>query len=284
MIWLLVIGLSALALFVYFKFFKIHKIKNIVFIDGSLGTGKSFYSVYLAIRLYKRALRRWKIRKVVYKIIKPLGRVPAFQARINAISAPEEPLLFTNIPLRGVKHVKMTLDMLLRKRRFPYKSVVLLDEVSLMVDQFDYKDRDISDSLRDFLKLFRHETKGGYIVVNSQSTSDLHYSFKAVLSDYLYIHHKTKLPFFSVLKVQEMAYSSDKDATSVVNAMNDDVEENLRAVLVPNRTFKRYDTYCYSILTDGLEVSRDWVLLDKSDSLKTKDVLTFKKGRYKINE
>lgn len=282
MTWIVILLLVALALFLYYKFFKIPKIKNIVFVDGSLGTGKSFYSVNVAVRLYKRQVRHWKIRKVIYKVIQPLSRFKRFQSLKKAVSTLEEPILYSNIPLKRIKHCPLTLDILTRKVRIPYKSVIFIDEMSMVADQFDYKDREVSECLRDFFKLYRHETRGGYIVINSQSTADLHYSIKSVLSDYFYLHHRVKLPFFSILWCQEMAYSSDKDAQNVVNASNADIEENLKMVFVPNRYFKYYDTYCFSALTDSLPVFDDWYVIDKKESAKCKEVLTFRKGRYKV--
>lgn len=284
MVWIVILILLGLALFIYFKFFKIPKVKNIIFVDGSLGTGKSFFCVNMAIRLYKRNLRHYKICKVVYKYLKPLGRFKRFHRLKTAYLDLEKPLLFSNIPLKRVKFSKLTLDVLLRKVRIPYKSVVLIDEFSMVADQFDYKDRDISESLRDFFKLFRHEVHGGYLITNSQSTSDLHYSLKSVLSDYFYLHHKVKLPFFSILWCQEMAYSSDKDANAVTNVQNADIEENLKMVFVRNKYYKYYDTYCFSILTDNLEVKKDWYILDRYDSAKTKEVLSFRKNRYVVHD
>lgn len=274
--WLVVLLLSILAVWLYFRFFKIPKIKNIVFIDGSLGTGKSFYSVSLAIRLYKKQYRIWKLKCLFKPIALLICKIKGKTLNL------EEPMLYSNIPLRRVKHCPLTLDILLRKKRVNFKSVILIDEISMVADQFDYKDRFVSDSLRDFFKLYRHESHGGYIIINSQSTSDLHYSIKSVLSDYFYIHHKTKAPFFSILKVQEMAYSADKDGGQVVNAHTSDVEDTLKMVFVWNRYYKSYDTYCYSILTDSLPSCEDWYIIDKSESAKTKEVLTFKVGRYKV--
>lgn len=271
------LAIVALVAFIYFKFFKIPKLKSVIFVDGSLGTGKSFYSVYLAIRLYKRNLRHAKITNLIIKLLR---KIPL--KRFKNLKEVEEPLLFSNIPLAGVKHCKITKDLLLRKKRFPYQSIVLLDEISLIVDQFDYKDREVSDRLRDFMKLFRHEAGNkAKLIINSQSTSDLHYSVKAVLSDYIYLHHKTKLPFFTLLAVREMGYSSDKDAQNVTNEVNADIEQELKHIIVPNRAYKKYDSRCYSILTDELEVSNDWVVLGKKDSLKTKVICTFKEDKRK---
>lgn len=270
MVWLVLLGVLALVSWLYFRFFKIPKIKNITFVDGSLGTGKTFYSVSLACRLHKRALRR-------YKFALLLSKLPVLRLKLGI---PEKPLLISNIPLRGVEFQKLTLEVIERKKRIPHHSVILIDEASLLADQFDWRDKYVSDTLRDFVKLFRHFSHNGNLIFNSQSTSDIHFAFKACLSDYLYIHHKTWLPFFSLLRVQEMVYSADKDGGNVINAFHSDVEDTLKTMLVPNKYFKRYDSLCYSILTDSLEYDKNTQLLEKGDSLKCGDVVTFRKGKY----
>lgn len=273
---IIIVGLCVLALWLYFKFFKLYKVKNIVFVDGSLGTGKSFFSVSLAVRLYKKELFKYKVKKFVLGALGCLS--PKYRERLSSL---EEPVLYSNIRLRKVKFTRLTADLILRKNyRFAYKSVLLIDEFSLMADQFLFKDRDTSERLSNFFKLWRHETHGGYVVINSQSTSDLHYSIKYVLSDYLYIHHKTRAPFVSILKVQEMVYCADKDGAHIVNARNDDVETNLRMMFVFNKYFKYYDSYCYSIFTDGLPVWNEPEFNEPGTNIKMPDIVSFKQYRY----
>lgn len=273
---LLVIALACIALYVYWKFFKLYKVKNIVFVDGSLGTGKSFLSVALAVRLYKKSLRIYKWKKRLFKFLAITYPV-VWKPKLQAL---EEPRLYSNIKLRNVPFVKLNRDLLFRKQRFAYKSVVLIDEFSLMADQFCYKDREMSERLSLFFKLFRHETMGGYCVINSQSTSDLHYSLKYVLSDYLYIHHKTKWPFVTALKVQEMVYCADKDGGNVVNARYEDIEDTCKTMLVLKKYYKYYDCYCYSVFTDSCPVYCLTDVYKKRESLKDANLISFKSFAY----
>lgn len=278
MFWvLLVIGLCVLAIWLYAKFFKIPKLKNIVFVDGSLGSGKTLYSVYLAVRLYKRNLRRYRVAKF---LVGAFSFIPAVKSKFDKM---EKPQLYSNILLRNVEFHKITKDLLYRRNfRFAYRSVVLIDEFSLVADQFCYKDRELSERLSNFMKLFRHETKGT-LVLNSQAVSDLHYSVKYVLSDYLYLHHMRKFPFFVAIAMQEMLYSADKDGSAVMNVRATDIEDTNKFVLVPKKYFKYYDSYCYSIFTDSLPVYYNPQLLTKSDSLKDFRLISFKEYKY-LNE
>lgn len=277
MVWIIVVLLAVLALYLYFKFFKIPKIKNLVFIDGGLGAGKSFYSVYLAVRLYKRNLRRYRIAKVLFRPFGLMKKQPKRKlARLLCALwfNLEEPILYSNIPLKNVKHCKLTEDILFRRVRVARKSVVLIDDVSLVVDQMNFRDKILNKQLSIFFKLWRHESHGGYIIANSQSLSDVHYAFRYALSDYMYIHSSFRLPFFRVLRCQEMQYTADENSKSIVQGSGKDVEDTLKMCLVRNRYRKYYDSYCYSIYTDDLNVYDKSVFIRLIESAKCKDILT----------
>lgn len=270
MLYLLIcIAIFILVVYLYFKFFKIPKIKNIVFIDGSLGTGKTFYSIALGVRLYKKQLRNYKFKKFIFSLISK-----------KKLENLEEPVLYSNIKLRNIKFTLVTKDLLFRQKyRFAYNSVLILDEFSLVADQMLYKNPEINERLSEFFKLFRHETKGGYIIVNSQSISDLHYSLKYVLSDYFYIQSKVKLPFFNFLNIIESTYNADK-SSSLSTSINSDVDENVKKVIVSKKYFRYYDTYCYSIFTDSLPIYRTDSLLSRYDDLKASNLVSFKDFKY----
>lgn len=184
--------------------------------------------------------------------------------------------------MRGVKYVPLTKDLLTRRNvRFSYKSVVLLDEFSLIADQNMYgkKFEVLCELMNEFFKLFRHQTKGGYLIINSQSTSDLNYSLKSVLSDYIYIHHKSSrfVPFICTMQVQECRFSRDNSSLQV---NIEDVEENLKTLVMLKKWFKYYDTYCHSIFTDHLPVLSETLVNDKKTSLKTDKIISYKDMIY----
>ena len=282
---LLIVALMIFAIWLYFKFFKLYKVRNINFVDGTLGSGKSFLSVSLAVRTYKRELRRYKIKKW---LLNDLSKVPMFNKKFNLkkkVEELEEPELYCNIPLDSekVKYSLLTIDMILRKEFRPaYKSVVLIDDFGLFADQMQFKDAETNERLLEFFKLFRHETRGGYFFSNSQTLNDLHYSLKYTMTDYLYIHHKIRLPFVSILKVQELMYIADKQGNQQVTSINEgDFTENLKTMVILNKYFKYYDTYCYSILTDNLAVWRNRPRTSrKNKTLKAKKILTIKQKHY----
>lgn len=261
---IIVLILLVLGIICFILFFKIPKLKNLTFIDGGLGTGKSALSVCFAIRKHKSQLRKWYIRN--FFIFWNLSK--------------EKPLLYSNIPLKYKYYCPLTKDLIYRKKRFNYKSVLLLDECSLLADQMDYKNAELSERLSELYKLYRHETRGGYCIANSQSISDMHYSFKYCISDYFYIHSKIRLPFFSIVKIQEYAYSSE-NAVQQVN--NGDVEDNSKVFIFSNKYFKNYDTFCHSVYTDKLKRVYKTMNITNRKHLKSRDYLSFKELTY-IND
>lgn len=279
--WLIVILLLlGLLLFLYFKFFKLLKLKSIVFIDGSLGTGKSFMSVAVAVRVWKRNVRRYYVR---LWLTKALSFIPKMKDANERIAREGKPLLYSNIKLRNVEFVRLTKDLMTRNnKRFVKGSVLLIDEFSLMADQMMYKDDKLNEQLTIFFKLFRHEVGAGCLcVINSQSTSDLHYSLKYVLSDYVYIHSRAKFPFFTALRGQELVYCADKNGQNIMNVNQGDIEDNgLKLMLFSNKYYKYYDSYCYSIFSDDFEIVRDTLRYEKGDSLKSDDLVSFREYRY----
>lgn len=258
----ILLALLALGAFIFYKIskhFKVPKIACVSLTTGGVKSGKSTFSVYLAISTYNRIHRRWKVRKV-------------FQTLFNK-PIDEEPLLYSNIPL-SVPYVPITLELLQRKIRPRYGSVAYVNEASLLCDQMLFKDDELNERLTLFNKLFGHETCGGYLVYDTQCIGDVHYAVKRSLSNYFYVHHLEKrIPFFLVAKVREERYSDDKGI--VTNTYSDDVEENLKTVIIPKSVWKKFDAYCFSVLTDSLPVS-DNVLKGTTD-LKAHDIVSFRK-------
>lgn len=156
-----------------YKNYKIPKIGCMTLVTGGVKTGKSTLSVHMAIKRYKKSKRYVRFVNIFRKIFNK--------------SPLEEPLLYSNIPL-SVPYVKLTQGLVLRKYRFRYGSVVYVNEASLFADSQMVKDLDLNERLLMFNKLIGHELLGGYIIYDTQSICDVHYSIKRCMSNYFYIH------------------------------------------------------------------------------------------------
>lgn len=259
MIWLvLVIGL--IIVMVLTRKFKKPKISCMALVTGGVKAGKSTFSCALALSKYKS-----QVRKV---------RFANFFRRIFRKELFEKPLLYSNVPL-NCEYVPLTDDLLLRKQRFVYRSVIYAQEASLIADSQLIKNLDINQRLLLFNKLIGHETKGGYLIYDTQCINDNHYSVKRCISEYFYIHDTIKwIPFILLCHVRELRYSDDGQE---INVYEGDVEESMRTVLVSKRIWKMFDAYCYSVLTDHLPVASDVVEGRELSDLKARKIVSFRK-------
>ena len=235
---LLLIALVIFLYIVYRKNFKSLRTSSVALVTGGVKTGKSLCTTYLAQKDYRSRWLKWWILTHIFK------------------KKIEEPLFYTNcyqsfgfIWRKLNKNVVfIALNQLMRDYRFNYKSVIYIQEASLLADNMDYNNviRNIELSL--FNKLIAHETRGGAIYYDTQSVLDVHYSIKRVCSTYWFIQKSINLWLFRVLYVREMI--NQENGT---NNFVDDVDTTTRKVLIFRWWYKHYDRYEYSYLTDDLE-------------------------------
>lgn len=257
--WIIIIGICILTIYIMSKL-KIPKIGAVTLITGGVKCGKTTMSVRIAYKAWKQNCFKVKVYNYIVRWF------------IKGHHKKEMPLLYSNIPL-SIPYSQLTEDLIYRRKRFVYGSVIYLCEASLIADSMSFKDQDLNECLTLFVKLIGHELKSGNacLVIDTQSVEDLHYGFKRNLSTFYYIHHKINLPFFLILKVREMIYLDGS-----TNEFNEDVEETLKTVIVPKKTWKLFDAYCYSAFTDHLPVERQVL---QTEDLKSRKILTFKKNK-----
>lgn len=266
MFWILLCVAVVLALFIYVKFFKVIKVGSMTLVTGGVKTGKSTLAVYLSIKAYKKERRRVFIyNKVLY---------PVFHLFFKKMKLKEIPLYYSNIPVAVKGYCPLTTDLILRKTRFRYRSIIYICESSLVADSMSFKDQDLNENMLLLNKLIGHETRGGKIFYDTQAIGDNHFAIKRCVSSVLYIHHAKKFPFFYVAFVRELKYSDDGNS---VNTFDSDVEDTLKMVLIPKSVWKCFDCYCYSALTDKLPVESRQKTVLKKDKKKVNYILTFKK-------
>lgn len=275
----ILIYLILIAIFLFFinKFlsiFKFPKMTSLAVFTGGLKVGKSGVSLAKARFEYIRAVVGWWFDCRIVDFLN------LFHRKDNKISYNEKPLFYSTIPLRYIKYVPVTREHLLRKKRFAYKSVIYIDEASLVCDSQLIQDKKVNSELLLFFKLFGHSTHGGKCVVNTHCLTDLHYALKRCTSQYFYIHSTSRyIPFFTICNMREERYSEDG---STVNVYGQDVEDTQKKVILLSSIFKKYDRFCYSYLTDHLptDTVEDCVYKGKHDSLKAEEIVSFRKEFY----
>lgn len=234
-------------LVIVFKRSKKFTFDSVVMINGCVGGGKTLLSVKIALNSINKAHAIWWRRKYIYSKI--------FKKMKNE----EEPLLYSNIPIKSKFYTPLDNEILLRKKRMNYKSVLLIDESSLLATSLDYKDKDLSEELSLFLKLVRHSLRGSYrnifgtypnVIINTQSKNDNHYAFDRTLNQVLYISKSITIPFFKIIWCRDLLLID-----SVINNFEEDIKETetMRWYMIPKKYFKKYDSFAYEFLTRDKE-------------------------------
>ena len=135
---------------------------NLTLVTGGVKTGKTQLTVALAVKQYRKQLRKW--------------RAACRKARKRFEALPEKPLLYSNMPIgrRGDTYAPLTIDLVTCKERFRYGSVIYYNEASLIAGSKDIKDEELNDHLLKFFKLIAQYTMGGYLFLDTQSPQDVH--------------------------------------------------------------------------------------------------------------
>lgn len=248
--WVFIIVILILVLFIYFKVFRKQKVLNygcLLLITGGIKCGKTTTSMkYIdmeynkSLKMYRKYLRKQAIFKKLFK---------------KDLPDAEMPLIYSNVPL-NVPYVQLTLDLIKRQNfRFAYGSIVYINEVNFLANQWDTKDYTTNFYLNAFNKLFGHELHSltgydGLMIVDTQALKDCHYAFKNCISTFNFISSKKSfLHFWLKLGIREYVYCD-----GVENSVVSDNEDNVKYLYVSKKYFKWFDCANMSRFTDSLPV------------------------------
>lgn len=269
------------AVWVIWKFVKSYRFNThdtVVSFTGGLGSGKTFMSVDVAIKLLRRNRKKvkWKnrFRKLMFK--KPLPK----------------PMLYSSIPVR-ISRKEMALELterhLLLQDKIPQGSIVLLDEIGAFCSQFDFKAKN-ADIFDEFVRFFRQYTKGGYLVCNDQCSENIVLQVRRRLNTvYNLMGFRKWFWIFYTVKVRNITVSEE-----IKTVEEQHTEDSMTTKFGIMPLWRRYDTYCYypryEYVTDEdnhkhLKMTRLSLLrLPKKEMMKLDDRIKFAEEKQKEEE
>ena len=218
----------AVILWRIFSSYRLNTYDTVVAFTGGLGSGKSFLSVDMAIKLLHRKRREvwWK------NLFRKKGeRLPI-------------PLLYSSIPVQISKKesaVILTEKHLILQEKLVQGSVCFIDEIGSFCSQFDYKAKN-ADVFDEFIRFYRHYTKNGFIVCNDQCSENIVLQVRRRLNTvYNLMGFRKWFGIFYTVKVRNISVSEE-----IKTIEEQDTEDNMTTLfgLMPLR--RRYDTHCYS--------------------------------------
>lgn len=211
---------------------------TIVCYTGGVGAGKSWTSSISVRRAYRKQLKKWKSHK----------HLPGYEL---------PPLVYSSIPYqygRGKWATKLTEEHLLLQRRIRPLSVVFIDEIDVFANQFQYNNPCIINSkggrrdgnFDEFCRLFRHYTRGGRLICNSQNLENLNLTIRRRINVEINLTRcfvDSYAPVFTYYSVKFRHRTGNVEVSTDKSDVLKDYETQRGLLLLP---FKMYDTHCYS--------------------------------------
>lgn len=224
--WILILVLIVVAIFLIVTY--TIKYDTIIAFTGGLGSGKSFLSCKYAIKL----LRKNRFKVWLYNLFHRKNKRP-------------RPLLYSSIPVKisGKEWANELLpEHCLLTQSVVERSIVFIDEVGAFASQFDFNLPNVRDNFNEFVRLFRHYTKGGYLVVNDQCSENINlYIRRRINTVYNLMRFKVWFKLVWTVRVRNISISEE-----IKTVEEEDTEDNTTLMIGLMPLFKRYDTYCYS--------------------------------------
>lgn len=240
---IILIILFILFLWIRSKFRK-KKEDNLLMFSGSPGSGKTFNMVKYAKRYLKRSIR--------------------FNRKNNL----PEPVIYSNFPIRYKVHGKekfsipLEFEHLVFKKEIIDNSIVVIDEFSSLITQFDYKQKNVY-LFDEFCRMFRHYFgENAHLLVADQCSSNavlqIRRRFNKVLNcvntsfyldGFISICHYRYINISEEIKsVEEVSSSPDTD-DSIVRTISLHIPGLIKKIF---HIKKDYDSRCYSVRYDSL--------------------------------
>lgn len=214
---------------------------NSILFTGGIGSGKSLNSVKTALKLYKKQTFKVRFKNFLHKLKnEPLEPMPR---------------LYSNMPIKVKKCFccKLTKDILTLKERIPQYSVVVIDELSAIVNQYNRNEEEVKYHLNEFIQFFRHYV-GGYLIVNAQAESEIVKQVRTKLNSYFWCFDFQKFLFF-FYRVRILHCQITENTTSLSTEFIED-----------------HTKWTYGILTklyDSRYLSERYKKIDKMNDLET---------------
>ena len=146
----------------------------------------------------------------------------------------------------GVKHyiessIELTENHILLQDRINIYSVTFIDEIGAFCSQFEYANPNVLKGLDEFVRLYRHYTKGGYFICTDQCSDNIVKQVRVRLNKVFNLNNFKKYWFLYRVNIREISTSED---IKTIEQNNKEDNECATWGIIPFS--RRYDSYCYS--------------------------------------
>lgn len=248
----IIVIIALIVLFIGWLIIKPYTIKydTTLSFTGGIGAGKTLNAVKTARVLWKKRQLRVKILNWIYtkknKHIRKenIKRYKAKKPLKKEIELIPKPWIYSNIPIcMDKKHNlwsrKLKKEHLLLTERIEIGSIVVIDELPQMVNQFNWNIKEIQNNVNEFITFFRHYIQGN-LIITAQSMDDVVAQIRRKLNTYYWLFDFHK--FLCFYRVRICSLQTSEMISSITTTF---IEENTKwkyGII----WHKYYDSHCYS--------------------------------------
>jgi hypothetical protein len=215
-----------------------------------MGSGKSLYGTTLAKRKYRGQKQIYDIRKVFKCFSVVLWFIPKVKAW--GLKKDTPPTIYSNIPIRlsgGFLFFKLklstplTLNHILGVSKLPIHAITFIDEIGDYASQWSYNNPNVLDNIKTFIRFYRHQTKGGYLIMTEQATSNIAKEIRSRIgSTFNLLHHHH---FLFVHWLEERNITISDEVQGIEEGNNNSSLTAANTYFLANPFIRSYDTYIY---------------------------------------
>lgn len=274
----LIIIVVIIALIFFLKQYKKIRLDNVNLISGQVGGGKTSSVI---CRIISQILRKkyflyynlpfTKNKKKDYIVLSsfPIGKLEKKTGK-----------RYIRIWFKKIYCYDLDYNLLFLQHRVDNDNIIIvIDEFSDFISQFDFNLPVVKDNFDEFISKFRHYTKGnGYLFAIDQCTSSIPYQVRR-RAGYAYNMLKSfKVPFLPIMTFQFRKIVISDEVSNVLDIKDNNNDNDFEKVIFFVNPFKWYDSYCYSNRYLAIKIND---LLKTSLTLKRNDLM---KIPYNLND
>lgn len=268
MIWFIIIIVLIVLIVLYVKFRPL-KDATILCFSGQLGGGKTFNLTQKGLKLWNKS--KWCWRKGNWKICKLPILHKLFFKKYDIYEGLDKPCLYSNYPMvnpffgigkNKVVTKPLTNDIMFMRKTIPYGSIVVLDEFSSWINQFEFN-KSYSACLNDHIQKFRHyHGNHSHLLVADQCTNNIPIQVRYRLnSSVCCLSTRHYFKFIHVTKYRTIDLTDDVKSVNITSEQPN-VDDN------DNIGVKRAISFGFSRCYDDTTYSNRYAILDGGSNCK----------------
>ena len=239
MFYFILILIAIIILIVLYVKYRKPKKSTILCYGGGLGKGKSFNATEDAVRFIHKSRRKWaRINKPVLSYL--WLWIPYFNKKRlkSEYYGKNKPMLYSSYPIiinGSKKHFELskplTNDIMFERVSIPFGSIVVRDEFSKWINQFNYQEA-FSETLDDHITYWRHyHADDSHFIAIDQATANIPLQVRRKINEAIICEGTKHFWFVHITSYKQIQLVDDIKSIEVLDNDNADTEDKVLRII-----------------------------------------------------